>query len=98
MELRTGKTNRRRSSGKHYAEAFVIHEEKRFVLFDGTSDGCRPLIRVNKLPGNAIGIVEKIVGVHDATVPVIFGVAMKGVCAGPGDVIDVGAGQLPELS
>src|SRR6202789_1204671 len=76
-------------------KAFGIHEEEGFILHDGTSDGSRPLVRIVEWTrGYGRGVVVKpIIGVENASIPEIFGVAVEVVAARLGNVIYVGSGK-----
>ena len=58
-------------------QPFVIDEEKRLVLDDGTAERIRPLIRVGEWRWRPLRIIERVVRVQEPSVPVIIGVAME---------------------
>src|ERR1700733_9601989 len=81
-------------------QTFGIEEEEGLVFLDRSADGAGPLVGVVEgarglLPGGGV-LVEPVVGVHDAAVPPVGGVAVETVRAAAADLSRLRAAKASE--
>src|SRR5579875_44821 len=84
--------------GDNVADALPVGEEEQFVLLDGPAQRSCPLVVVGERARRAIQVVDVAVGIHGAACPPILGIAVKGVGAGLGDIVDLNTRLLAVLS
>ncbi len=78
--------------------SFRIRKEKSLVSLDGAAQGRPPLVVVLKRAWCEVGVVEEIVGAQRAPSPVIECVAVKAICSGFRDVVNLSARLAAVLS
>lgn len=78
-------------------QAFERSEEEGTVLADGAADGAAEEVVTRRRPGNAVGVVEEVVGVQIAVAKELEAAAVKLVSTAPGAHIDNRAGEATEL-
>ena len=76
------------SAQRRRARAIVIEEEKRLVVFDGPADGSAKVVQFQRRNGNARGIVEEIVGIHNGVAQKVVTHTVDIICPRTNDHVD----------